>query len=134
MNAPSSQPLEPVRIETTRDLLEALRQGRSLVGANLEGAYLSRGLFDRIRMPKANLTRANLRSLSMQQADLRLCNFRRTEMERANFAASDLRGSSFSQALGTIATSPLPSWTKVAFRRAISATPSFARPAWWLPT
>ncbi|MFS8895710.1 pentapeptide repeat-containing protein, partial [Synechococcus sp. R3-13] len=80
MSAPPSQPSEPVRIETTRDLLEALREGRSLVGANLENAYLSRGLFDRIQMPKSNLTRANLRSISLQQADLRLCNFRRAEL------------------------------------------------------
>ena len=80
MSAPPSQPSNPVRIETTRDLLEALREGRSLVGANLENAYLSRGLFDCIQMPKSNLTRANLRSISLQQADLRLCNFRRAEL------------------------------------------------------
>ncbi|MGY4591797.1 hypothetical protein ACVWXF_002467 [Thermostichus sp. MS-CIW-40] len=70
MSAPPSQPSNPVRIETTRDLLEALREGRSLVGANLENAYLSRGLFDRIQLEIAGAPHCTRRVSAGRNAEV----------------------------------------------------------------
>ena len=94
LEAPADDAVETASRPMTREeVLNAVREGRSLAGANLSGAYL-RGA----NLSGANLRGANLNGAYLSGANLSQANLNGAYLRGANFNRADLRGANLSQA------------------------------------
>ena len=76
----------------TETVLEAIRRGADLGGANLCGAYLRGANLRGANLCGAYLRGANLCGADLRDADLRGANLRDADLRGANLCGADLRG------------------------------------------
>ena len=113
---------------TQEAILAALRDGESLVGANLSRAKLSGVILSDTDLSLASLSDADLRGanlsgailsdVDLRDADVRDANLRGTDLRRADLRGADLRGAD----LGGARWNSRTSWPKAEFMKATASS------------
>jgi len=112
------------RSPMTRDaVLAALRDGQSLVGADLSRAKLSGVILSDADLSRANLSGAILSDVDLRDANLRDANLRGTDLRGTDLRGTDLRGADLCGAdLGGARWNSRTSWPKAEFMKATASS------------
>ncbi len=80
-------------VSTTKELLKLLQSARVAIAIDASNAILSRGLFDKARLPHSRFVCAKLQEASFRGADLSESDFTQANLVRVNLVKACLSGS-----------------------------------------